>query len=172
MKTTLVLNHEKIPISVVPVKRAILLILHEKVSWADNSPYMFRSQTQQIPLPYVIALNPDVATSEISELRHKIGFRRAVLVRDNYKCAYCEKFGNTIDHVVPRALNGPNTFENCVAACYSCNSIKADFTLQELGWELKVSPYTPSWDEIAFNRVRKNPDQQAKWAEYLNLQTV
>ena len=43
----------------------------------------------------------------------------------------------TLDHIRPRARGGSwNERSNLVTACWPCNSGKADFTLEELGWSL------------------------------------
>ncbi len=48
-----------------------------------------------------------------------------VLRRDNFKCRYCGAQADRVDHVTPRAMGGPDTAENLVAACEPCNSGKA-----------------------------------------------
>lgn len=51
-------------------------------------------------------------------------FRHFILERDHYTCVYCEKHGDTIDHVIPKALGGLTTPKNCICACSSCNEKK------------------------------------------------
>jgi 5-methylcytosine-specific restriction endonuclease McrA len=52
-----------------------------------------------------------------------------------------------IDHLVPVVHGGTNEDKNLVTACTPCNSIKADFTLEQLGWE--IQPITPTgWDGL------------------------
>ena len=41
-------------------------------------------------------------------------------------CHYCPRAGTTVDHVVPRAVGGPNDPDNLVPAYPSCNQRKAD----------------------------------------------
>lgn len=54
--------------------------------------------------------------------------RVKVYERDGYKCRYCQKqltrFTVTLDHVLPVAEGGDNSFDNLVTACFSCNSRK------------------------------------------------
>ena len=69
--------------------------------------------------------------------------RAGVLRRDGRRCQYCGKRADTIDHVVPRSRGGTHTWENCVAACRACNSMKADRMLAELGWALDAPPRAP-----------------------------
>lgn len=53
-------------------------------------------------------------------------FRRYILERDNYTCYFCGLYGDTIDHLLPRAKGGHTTPDNCVCACNLCNQTKAD----------------------------------------------
>jgi hypothetical protein len=54
--------------------------------------------------------------------------RIKVYERDEYKCRYCGKqltrFTATLDHVMPVAEGGDNSFENLLTACLDCNSRK------------------------------------------------
>lgn len=58
-------------------------------------------------------------------------FRRHILVRDKHTCYYCGQYGDTIDHLLPRAKGGHTTPDNCVCACMACNQSKADRDLEE-----------------------------------------
>lgn len=44
----------------------------------------------------------------------------------NYKCVYCNKDSDTIDHFIPLSKNGTWDEENLYASCSICNNIKAD----------------------------------------------
>lgn len=54
--------------------------------------------------------------------------RLQIYERDDYKCKYCGKqltrFTATLDHIVPVAKGGENSYENLITACLSCNSQK------------------------------------------------
>ena len=39
-------------------------------------------------------------------------------------CIYCSGPADSIDHLIPRLLNGPDSADNLVPACKSCNSSK------------------------------------------------
>jgi 5-methylcytosine-specific restriction endonuclease McrA len=58
-------------------------------------------------------------------------FRIYVLTRDQYTCYFCGRYGDTIDHLLPRAKGGHTTPLNCVCACNECNQSKADRSLDE-----------------------------------------
>ncbi|MBO9600238.1 MAG: HNH endonuclease [Cohnella sp.] len=57
-------------------------------------------------------------------------FRRLILERDEYTCYFCKQYGDTIDHLLPRAKGGHTTPDNCVCACNLCNQSKADKDLE------------------------------------------
>ncbi|WP_226002428.1 HNH endonuclease [Paenibacillus sp. BJ-4] len=58
-------------------------------------------------------------------------FRQYVLKRDRYTCFFCGGYGNTIDHLLPRAKGGHTTPVNCVCACNECNQVKAARDVEE-----------------------------------------
>lgn len=58
-------------------------------------------------------------------------FRRYILTRDRYTCHFCGLYGDTIDHLLPRAKGGHTTPVNCVCACNLCNQAKADQYVDE-----------------------------------------
>jgi len=67
----------------------------------------------------------------IRRLHSNKAFREYILQRDNYTCYFCGKYGDTIDHIVPRAKGGHTTPLNCVTACRECNQNKAALDLEE-----------------------------------------
>ncbi|WP_187355369.1 HNH endonuclease [Paenibacillus tengchongensis] len=58
-------------------------------------------------------------------------FRKYILTRDHYTCHFCGAYGDTIDHLLPRAKGGHTTPVNCVCACNECNQSKADRLVEE-----------------------------------------
>lgn len=67
----------------------------------------------------------------IRRLYSNKAFRKYILQRDNYTCYFCGQYGDTIDHIVPRAKGGHTTPVNCVTACHECNQNKAALDLDE-----------------------------------------
>lgn len=60
--------------------------------------------------------------------RHAQALTRAVLIRDGFRCQMpgptgvkCLAWATTGDHIIPRALGGPDTLANMRAACAPCN---------------------------------------------------
>lgn len=53
-----------------------------------------------------------------------------------------------VDHVEPVAWGGSNEDANLVTACTPCNSIKADMTIEVLGWQVQAITDT-DWDGLA-----------------------
>jgi hypothetical protein len=70
---------------------------------------------------------PDIVLTDIDYYNVREN-RVKVYERDGYKCHYCGKqltrSTATLDHVVPAAEGGDNSFGNLVTACLSCNSRK------------------------------------------------
>jgi 5-methylcytosine-specific restriction endonuclease McrA len=138
----LLLNATFEPLAVVTAKRAIVLMLTGKAECVEVTleGAAFRSESLTIPAPSVMRLSRYVRVP----YRHAVPMTRAgVLRRDGRRCAYCGKRADTIDHVVPRSRGGTHTWDNCVAACRTCNSRKADRLIEELGWKLAVTPRAP-----------------------------
>jgi 5-methylcytosine-specific restriction endonuclease McrA len=50
--------------------------------------------------------------------------KQRILRRDGFICQYCGQEANTVDHVIPRRLNGNDADDNLVASCRRCNLAK------------------------------------------------
>lgn len=55
-------------------------------------------------------------------------YRYRLAESQNWRCAYCggvlEFHESTVDHIVPKRENGPNTWYNLVTCCKFCNEAK------------------------------------------------
>ena len=105
----------------------------ETYSWSDWAALKPFEGEDAIITPHRLFRVPDVIllTHYDKEPHRKVHFcRKAVWQRDEHKCQYCgEKVSNdefTLDHIIPRSLDGDTSWINCVLACYRCNSQKAD----------------------------------------------
>jgi 5-methylcytosine-specific restriction endonuclease McrA len=142
MRSALVLNASYEPLSTVALQRAVVLVLQDKAVVEHAHPlHRVRAASVDLPLPRVIRLRRYVRVP----FRQRAAWsRRAVLVRDAHRCAYCGRRGTTVDHVVPRSRGGGDTWLNTVAACGSCNHRKADRTPEQAGMALLFSPFEPT----------------------------
>lgn len=167
----LLLNADYAPIRVIPWERAIGLIHRERaelvVGYARS---MLHSIGKAMPWPAVVRLVRYVSA------RARVRFNRSnVLARDSYTCQFCgaqPRKNNrpdlaelTLDHVIPRAQSKPGPdgpvvtlasgkvipvtcWLNVVAACYSCNSLKADRTPRQAGLKLQALPRAPTAADV------------------------
>lgn len=57
-------------------------------------------------------------------------------------CFYCGLSASTVDHMLPRAKGGGDSWHNLVPACERCNTLKADMTVTEFKEKYPVLPET------------------------------
>lgn len=164
MQSTLILNASYEPLSIVSAKRALKLIIASKATSIDDSSAVMRSADKEFKIPYVILLNE---MSKVKGRRKSSFSKRGVLIRDNFTCVYCNKAATTIDHVYPQMLGGKSTYDNCVAACKSCNSRKNHQLLKDLGWKIPQVKSDPTWFMFAFHKAPKNDAGINVWSDYL-----
>jgi 5-methylcytosine-specific restriction endonuclease McrA len=82
----LVLNATYEPLCVVPLKRAVVLVLAEKAVIVEAGTGEMRSERTSIPIPTVVRLSRYVRVPYRREVPLT---RRAVLDRDAHLCVYC-----------------------------------------------------------------------------------
>jgi len=79
--------------------------------------------------------------------------------RDAYLCLYCgERFGSrelSRDHIRPFSQGGRDAWTNVVAACRSCNNVKAWRTPEQAGMQLLAVPFMPTYAEYIFLKGRR-----------------
>lgn len=138
----LLLNASYEPLRVIPFTRAVNLVLQEKadIVEAREDPIVSSGGQLVMERPDVIRLRYYVKVPY--KVRVPLN-NRAVLNRDRFTCVYCDGKATTVDHVHPKAKGGAHDWENVVAACSKCNSIKSDKLLSDLGWELPFAPMAP-----------------------------
>ena len=161
MSKALVLNATYEPLCVVPVRRAVVLVLKQKAEVLHASDRTLHSERSAMPAPSVIRLThfvrvPFRARAPLS--------RRSIFVRDDHRCQYCGAPAENIDHVVPRSRGGEHVWENVVASCRPCNAQKEDRLLGETHLTLRRPPYAPRetiWIVVAVGTV------DPTWEPYL-----
>ena len=125
-------------------------------------PAVFVIGPARLAWPSVIRLSRYVRVP----YRNRVPLTRAALMRrDNYRCAYCGRRAETIDHVIPRSRGGQHAWENCVASCTICNHRKADKLLEEIGWKSRVVPAVPRGAHWRLIGLVNDGDPQ--WAPYV-----
>jgi 5-methylcytosine-specific restriction endonuclease McrA len=158
---TLLLNATYEPLCVVPLRRAIVLVLLEKAEVVSTGEGEMHSEHVSMEIPSVIRLTRFVRVP----FRTRVPLsRRAVFARDGHRCQYCGKAAENIDHVVPRSRGGQHEWENVVAACRRCNSRKEDRFLHETDLKLKRPPVVPHatiWIAAVAGRIDES------WQPYL-----
>lgn len=137
----LVLNANFEPIHVCTMERAVGLMLTERATMVLNGRGVIRTAISTFPRPSVIRLQ-----NMVHRPRPAVKLvRREILRRDHYICQYCGKHTPelTVDHVIPRHLDGPHAWWNVVAACPSCNHRKGGHSLEEVSMRLLHIPKEP-----------------------------
>jgi 5-methylcytosine-specific restriction endonuclease McrA len=163
MRRALVLNATYEPLSIVPARRAVCLVIADKADLVEADDAVIRSATLTLASPAVIRLRYMVRAP-----RRRVAAvsRRAVFSRDDYRCQYCGNHADSIDHVVPRSRGGRDVWDNLAAACRPCNSRKRDRTPDEAGMRLLRPCHAPratAWIVVGGTLV---PDT---WKPYLAI---
>ncbi|HEU5098210.1 MAG TPA: HNH endonuclease [Roseiflexaceae bacterium] len=165
MTDVLVLNASYEPLRIVPVRRAVVLLLQQKAELVEAAAQRLRAQGMAFAVPLVVRLVRYVA---IPRQRRMPCSRRAVLARDRETCQYCRAQPGrghlTLDHVLPRSQGGTTTWENVVAACAACNHRKANRTPQQAGMALVATPRQPSYATFALLGALERHDVWQKYA--------
>lgn len=159
------LNATYEPLSVVSVRRAVVLLLKDKAEMVEATRARLRAENLTMPVPSVIRLVTYV------RLPHRMALpvtRRTILARDNYTCQYCGTAPGraqlTIDHVLPSSRGGPDSWENVVAACLACNQRKGNRTPEEANMPLLALPGRPRY--VALVLVRQGRAAES-WMKYM-----
>ncbi|AHH94895.1 HNH endonuclease [Kutzneria viridogrisea] len=163
-RRVLLLNATFEPLTALPLRRAVVLVVCGKAEVVHGDPagLVLHSSTASLEVPSVIRLSTYVRVP----YRGRVPLTRAGLMhRDRYRCAYCGGRAETIDHVVPRSRGGPHTWQNCVACCAKCNHRKADKLLSELGWRLLIAPTAPRGPH--WRLLAGVADADPQWLPYL-----
>jgi 5-methylcytosine-specific restriction endonuclease McrA len=164
----LALNASFEPLTMVPVKRALRLVIDGKAEIVEaDQGRVVRSERLTMPRPAVIRL-----TRFIHVPRR---FRRQVtntflFARDRYRCQYCGRAAIelrprealTRDHLVPLSRGGTNHWSNVVTACSTCNARKGNHLPEEIGMHPLSHPVEPHFVHLSW-AVRRLTPIQAKY---------
>ena len=167
----LALNASFEPLTMVPMRRALRLVLDGKAEIVEAEPErVVRSEKMTLPRPAVIRL-----TKFIHVPRR---FRRTVtntflFARDRYRCQYCGRHMNelkpreslTRDHLIPLSRGGTNEWTNVVTACSGCNARKGNHLAAEIGMHPIHPPVEPHFVHLSWAVRRLTPTQ----SKYIRL---
>lgn len=172
MKRILLLNSSNSPIMFVTPRRAVSLMLRNKVdvlsNWDEILIPNFGVDKKPLMVPATLRLN--VWVNRRYKMPH---YRRSVVFnRDDYTCQYCGKpvtpNSATIDHVIPRSQGGLTNWKNCVTCCSACNRYKGDCTPEQAGMSLLKPPTTPK--PINFWNIKKfDSNWHDDWSNYVTI---
>ena len=139
-KPVLVINASYEPINVTSARRALTLLFKGAAVVEEVSAHVARTSKINIPIPSVVRL----LKYRRMPSQNRAVSRNGIMLRDAGTCQYClVRLGPrslTIDHVIPKSRGGSSTWDNLVAACYTCNNFKGDRTPQEAGLTLARQP--------------------------------
>lgn len=165
-KQVLVLNAGYEPLSLVSVRRAVVLLLREKAELLEATQQMLCAANRAMPVPLVIRLVHYVRLPH----RRVPPTRAAIMLRDAYTCQYCaDKPGQaalTVDHVIPRSRGGEHSWTNLATACKRCNQRKGNQTPEEASMQLIRRPFEPSYVALV---LLSNPVAAARWEQLMGI---
>jgi len=146
-QTILVLNSSYEPINFTNWKRAVILVLKDKVQVLSGRVVRLLNYIR-IPVRNIMNNRPT---------------RSQIYKRDKNSCQYCGATTKlTIDHVIPRSKGGQDTWENLVVACSTCNVKKSDKLLEQTKLKLSKQPRAP-YSTVAIDLAESNVPE---WREY------
>jgi 5-methylcytosine-specific restriction endonuclease McrA len=162
----LALNASFEPLTMVPTRRALRLVLDGKAEIVEaDGEEPIRSARFRMPRPAIIRLVRFVHVPR--------RFRRQVtntflFARDGYTCQYCGRPQSqlktreclTRDHVIPQSRGGGNLWENVVTACSPCNTRKGNHLPEEIGMRPMTIPTEPHFVHLSWAVRRLTPTQR------------
>lgn len=176
MKRSLLLNSNGEPLQFISDVRAIKLMLSGRADaqsgMTGETSYwdeIYASCYISFKLPAVLRLKSYIVQK--IDRKHPRFQKRVLFNRDSWKCQYCGEelsyAAITIDHVLPICKGGSTTWQNCVAACKTCNRKKGGKTLEETGMHLSKKPIIPS--SLHFWDLSKSSVWHDDWSIFMNI---
>tara|TARA_Y100001960_G_scaffold284002_1_gene319488 strand:+ start:221 stop:754 length:534 start_codon:yes stop_codon:yes gene_type:complete len=165
-RKVLVLNQSYEPFALTSAKRAVVLVIGEKVDMLEKYNEKINSVKDSFALPSVIKLKfyVKIPYKDLSLTKKNI------FKRDFNKCQYCGECESkmTIDHVTPRIKGGKDTWDNLVTACSRCNTKKGGRLLKNINMKLIKKPKKPS---RIFHLQSYVNNLQSNWKPYLFMES-
>ncbi|MBN4054321.1 HNH endonuclease [Nitrospira defluvii] len=168
MEMTLLLNSTFEPMRVISWKKAILLLVQDKVEVLQVHNREIRSVSISFKLPSVLRL---LSFVKIKANQRVVKFSRSnIFARDKHHCQYCGRHFKTsaltFDHVLPIAKGGKKTWTNIVTACIRCNNRKSGHTPEEANMRLIKKPEKPRWSPMRTITIGLR-NMPLNWRDYL-----
>lgn len=189
----LVLNKHYMAVRIISVKRAFSLLFKDMaevvsvednnylnynfVSWCDVSK--FKRQFEPDGHDWISTVNFYIAVPRIIRLlfydrlprNNEVKFnRRNIFARDKNTCQYCGRQFPTselsLDHIIPRSLNGDTCWENIVCACTKCNSKKGGKTPKQAHMKLIRKPAKPRRNPLI--HLHLSHRRYKSWKQFLD----
>lgn len=188
----LVLNRMYVAVRVISARRAFSMLCRDVAevidvndgqylsypfhTWAELSDFQREFEPHrydwvqtvrfQIAVPRIIRLlGYDRLPAQIVKLN-----RRNLFARDRNQCQYCGRVFVTselsIDHVLPRAQGGGDSWENLVCACVRCNARKGGRTPEQAGMSLVRKPVRPKRNPMI--SIRLGQERYHSWKAFLD----
>jgi 5-methylcytosine-specific restriction endonuclease McrA len=161
----LILNQNYEPMSVCNAKKAIILLYLGKAEMIEAyNGKEIHSVSMSIPFPSIVRLGVYIHVP----YKKIILSRKNILRRDGHRCQYCGRgdIPLTIDHIIPKAKKGEESWENLVAACVNCNNKKGDRTPEEARMYLLRKPMKPNHVTFIRHFVGRLDE---RWKPYLYM---
>ena len=166
MSLVLVVDKNGTPKDWCDYEEAVCYYARDKVVWEIGQTlktffggYNNSGEQSSIKISSIIGVTGPILGDSFYKQKTVYADRVTLYARDKNLCAYCGlvfSFSQlTIDHVIPKAKGGNNTWANCVTACRKCNHNKGDKTLEQAGLQLLYVPYAPTIHEKILLRNRK-----------------
>lgn len=168
----LILNNVGLPVHWSSWENAVVHKYKGVVAWSlGEQEFEFHGGSSRntgersvITVPSIIAVkNQFKIKSRVPMLTNRNLFRRDLCL-----CTYClRKFTEnelTRDHIVATSKGGPDSWMNCVTACFSCNNKKDNKSLKDARMELGYVPYVP---DKAESLILQNRNILADQMEFL-----
>ena len=96
--------------------------------------------------PFWKKVKREVAAAQVEtevplhRLQAKHHWKKEVYIRDRFVCQWCGQAADTIDHIVPKSIGGPDEVWNGLASCYECNqrrgALRASTFLEILNYQV------------------------------------
>lgn len=178
MKQTLILNASTEPLTFVPVRRAIVLVLKEKAEVVEEHvEKRIRTERCEYPYPLVIRL---VKYVEIPRRFRSVVSNAVLFARDHYTCQYCGRHRSdlkkgerlTREHVKPLSKGGTDKWDNVTTACSSCNHKKGSRLPFEARMYPRATPYEPRYIALVLLSESIDDIQRSYIEPFLKMQPV